>query len=161
MLTALLIGVFASFHVFALEPASGQVILTISGRLEITNSKAGAQFDLAMLDRLPQQTLTTRTPWAKEPTTFTGPLLRDVLASVKAKGENIEAIALNDYKAQIPFSDTQEFDVLLASRMDGALIPIRTKGPLFIVYPYDSLRALQSATYYERSAWQLKALKID
>jgi hypothetical protein len=41
------------------------------------------------------------------------------------------------------------------------LIPVRTKGPLFIVYPFDSKAELRSATYYERSAWQLKSLTVE
>jgi len=41
------------------------------------------------------------------------------------------------------------------------LIPVRTKGPLFMVYPFDSKAELRSATYDERSAWQLKSLTIE
>lgn len=145
----------------ALDPATGKVILTISGKVGATNSAKGAQFDMAMLERLPQKSMTTQTPWEKGPTTFSGPLLRDVLAAAKASGTTIKAVALNDYKTSIPVSDTQQYDVLLASRMNGELMPIRTKGPLFIVYPYDTRSELQSTTYYERSAWQLKALAVE
>jgi hypothetical protein len=45
--------------------------------------------------------------------------------------------------------------------MNGESIPVKTKGPLFIVYPYDTNKELQSTVYYERSAWQLKSLSID
>ena len=70
-------------------------------------------------------------------------------------------MALNDYKTSIPFSDTQAFDMVLASRMNGKAIPVRTKGPLFIVYPYDTRSELRSTTYYERSAWQLRTLTVE
>jgi hypothetical protein len=38
---------------------------------------------------------------------------------------------------------------------------VRDKGPLFIVYPYDSKPELKSQTYYGRSAWQLAKLIIE
>ena len=38
---------------------------------------------------------------------------------------------------------------------------VRDKGPLFIVYPYDSDEVLRSERYYNRSAWQLKSLEIE
>lgn len=154
-------GVFAAIPALALDTATGKVILTISGKIGETNSAKGAEFDLAMLEKLPQHTLTTQTPWEKTPTTFSGPLLRDVLAAAKASGTSIKAVALNDYKTTIPVSDALTFDMVLASRMNGQAIPVRTKGPLFIVYPYDSRSELRSTTYYERSAWQLRALTIE
>ncbi|MCP5281028.1 MAG: molybdopterin-dependent oxidoreductase [Rhodoferax sp.] len=145
----------------ALDAATGKIILTITGKVGEPNSAKGAEFDMAMLEKLPQHTMTTQTPWEKTPTTFSGPLLRDVLAAAKASGTNLKAVALNDYKTSIPFSDTQAFDMVLASRMNGKAIPVRTKGPLFIVYPYDTRSELRSTTYYERSAWQLRTLTVE
>jgi hypothetical protein len=146
---------------FALDAATGKVVLTISGKVGEPNSAKGAEFDMAMLEKLPQHTMTTQTPWEKTPTTFSGPLLRDVLAAARASGTTLKAVALNDYKTTIPLSDTQAFDMVLASRMNGKAIPVRTKGPLFIVYPYDTRSELRSTTYYERSAWQLRSLTIE
>ncbi len=145
----------------ALPPAKGKVILTISGKVAEKNTATGAVFDLAMLEQLPQHNFTTMTPWGKAPIKFTGPLLRDVLAAAKASGTTLKAAALNDYQTSIPLSDAQKFDVILAHKMDGQAIPVKTKGPLFIVYPYDSKPELQSTTYYERSAWQLKSIAVE
>jgi hypothetical protein len=145
----------------ALPPASGKVILTISGKVAEKNTADAAQFDLAMLEKLPQQTFTTKTPWSKDPIKFTGPLLRDVLAAAKANGTTIKAVALNDYKTAIPVDDAKRYDMILAHRMNGEPIPVRTKGPLFIVYPFDSKAELQSSKFYARSAWQLKSMDIE
>jgi hypothetical protein len=150
-----------SWAAHALQPAKGKVILSISGKVAETNAPGAAQFDLAMLEKLPQQTFTTMTPWDKQPVRFTGPLLRDVLAAVKASGTTLKAAALNDYMTSIPVDDANRFDVILAHKMNGANIPVRTKGPLFIVYPYDSKAELRSSVYYERSAWQLKSLVLE
>jgi hypothetical protein len=87
--------------------------------------------------------------------------LRDVLAAAKASGTTIKAVALNDYQTSIPLDDAQKFDVILAHKMNGKEIPVKTKGPLFIIYPFDSKAELRSTMYYERSAWQLKSLAIE
>lgn len=57
-----------------------------------------AEFDLASLKKLPQQSFTTHTPWFKDPMTFTGPLIRDVLASAKLKGTALSAVGLDSTK---------------------------------------------------------------
>ena len=145
----------------ALQPAKGKVILSITGNVAEKNTAKAAVFDLAMLEKLPQRSFTTMTPWDKQPIKFTGPLLRDVLAAAKATGTTIKAAALNDYQSSIPLDDAQKFDVILAHKMNDADIPVKTKGPLFIVYPYDTDPELRSTTYYERSAWQLKSLAIE
>ena len=67
---------------------------------------------MAMLERLPQHSFVTRTPWYATPRKFTGPLLRDVLAACGAQGSNLRATALNDYRVDLPFEDAQRFDVL-------------------------------------------------
>lgn len=146
---------------WALEQPKVKVILTVSGQIETKNQADKAVFDLSMLEALPQHTFTTQTPWNNTAQTFTGPLLRDVLDALKAKGNRIQATALNDYRINIPLEDARKFNVLMALRINGEAIPVRTKGPLFIVYPFDSAQELQSKTYYERSIWQLKALDIQ
>ncbi len=156
-----LAGVTIGTCSFALEPATGKVVLTISGKINEKNAPSSANFDMAMLEKLPQRTFTTLTPWDKAPIRFTGPLLRDVLAAAKANGAVIKAAALNDYQTSIPFEDSQKIDVILAHKMNGEPIPVRTKGPLFIVYPFDDKTELRAAVYYERSAWQLKSLTIE
>lgn len=149
----------ASVH--ALEPAKGKVILTITGKVAEKNTATGATFDLEMLEKLPQQTFTAQTPWEKAPIKFQGPLLRDVLAAAKASGTTLKAAALNDYQTTIPADDAKNFDVIVAHKMNGEAIPVRTKGPLFIVYPFDSKAELRATAYYERSAWQLKSINVE
>jgi len=154
-------AVCVSLPAAALQPAKGKVVLTIAGNVGEKNSATAAVFDMEMLEKLPQRSFTTMTPWDKQPIKFTGPLLRDVLAAAKASGSTIKAMALNDYQTSIPADDAQKFDVILAHKMNDADIPVRTKGPLFIVYPYDTKSELRSTVYYERSAWQLKSMTIE
>lgn len=146
---------------WAMQPPTGPAVLTMTGNVAQNNQQGIALFDLAMLEALPQRSFTTSTPWYKEPTKFSGPLLRDVLAAAKASGTTLEALALNDYKTIIPVEDAQRFDVIVAHRINDQPISVRTKGPLFIIYPFDAVPELKASKYYGRSAWQLKSLKVD
>jgi hypothetical protein len=83
-----------------------------------------------------------------------------LMKKVGASGTVVEAHALNDYSTLIPAEDFAKHNVILALRKDGEYMPVRDKGPLFIVYPYDSDPELKSQKYYGRSAWQVKELKV-
>ena len=137
----------------ALPKPTGRVILTVKGSKQ-------ADFDDAMLAAMPQRTLKTQTPWHEGVKTFTGPLLRDVLAAAGAQGKTIRAVALNDYKVDIPFDDARTIDVVMARLLDGKPMPVRDKGPLFIIYPFDDRPELRVPQYFSRCAWQLRTLEI-
>jgi hypothetical protein len=83
-----------------------------------------------------------------------------VLAAAGAKGTLLHAVALNDYKVEIPAEDAAKYTVLLATRMDDKTMPVREKGPLFIIYPYDDSADLRSERFYSRSAWQLRKIEV-
>lgn len=141
------------------EPA-GQVILDITGAVATMNGTGAARFDLAMLDALPQRETVTETPWYDGPQTFSGPLLRDLLAAVGATGSMLRVVAINDYAVDIPMSDAADFPVILASRRGGEPMPVRDKGPLFVVYPFDEVPTLVNETYFARSAWQVRRIEV-
>jgi hypothetical protein len=136
-------------------------VLTVTGAINTTNSDDRFVFSMAMLEQLPQYSFTTATPWYPEAHKFSGPLLRDILSRVGADGETLTAIALNDYKVTIPLADSTEFNMIVALFRDDKKMPIRDKGPLFILYPFDNDSETQSQIYYDRSIWQLKALHIE
>ena len=159
-------GIFAAAfatkptRALALEPPQGKPLLTISGRIGITNDGELVSLDRASLEALGTSSLKTKTPWYDGEQHFEGVAMRTLMQAIAATGDRITAIALNDYTTEIPMSDTQDFDVLLALKRGGAYMPVRDKGPLFIVYPFDDDKRLQSQTYYGRSAWQVSRLII-
>jgi hypothetical protein len=102
----------------------------------------------------------TKTPWYDGPVMFEGVPLAKVMAEVGAKGDRIQAVALNDYSSEIPIEDVAKYNVILALKRNGEYMPVRDKGPLFVVYPYDSDPELKSQKFYSRSVWQVKALLV-
>lgn len=144
----------------ALDRPTAPVVLTVSGRVRSPNQGAAAHFDMPMLERLPQTSFTTRTPWYAQARKFTGPLLRDVLSAAGASGEVLRAVALNDYWVEIPAEDAARHDVIVARLMDDRPMPVRDKGPLFVIYPFDAQPELRNPMYYSRSAWQLRTIEV-
>jgi hypothetical protein len=138
----------------------GSVILTVSGKIERTNSAVGAQFDREMLEALGSASITTRSEVSEVPQTFEGVPLRAVLDKVGVQGRAMRASALNDYVIVIPLEDLQ-FEPILAMRVDNRTLTVRDKGPLWIVYPRDSYRVLQDTRYDPRWVWQLNKLNIE
>jgi hypothetical protein len=144
----------------ALPMPAGKVVLTISGKIGIFNVGDTARFDRDMLEALGWSSFTTSTPWYDAPVTFAGISIAKLMQTVQAEGEVVVAGSLNDYETKIPMNDFAQFGVLLALKRNGEYMPVREKGPLFIVYPFDSKPELKSQKYYGRSAWQLARLVV-
>ena len=147
--------------VTALDFPRGPVILTLSGMINRTNAAGNAVLDAAVLKSLPQITIVTDTPWTEGQIRFEGPLLRDVLQLVGAEGKSLKAIAINDYFVEIPATDAEMYDVILAMRLDDNDLNVRSKGPLWVIYPWKDNENLRSETYYSRSIWQLMRIDVQ
>ena len=135
-------------------------MLTVSGRIGQRNQGAAAVFDRRMLEDLGTASFTTTTPWYEGPVRFDGVPMQHLMRAVGAVGETVTAIALNDYSTDIPVADFARFGVLLAMMRDGRPMRPNDKGPLFIVYPYDSNPELKARQYYSRSAWSVAQLIV-
>jgi hypothetical protein len=143
-----------------LATPEGKLILTISGEITEKNTPDAAQFDRDMLEKLGMTTIETTTPWYKGSMTFEGVPLDKLMAEVGATGHRVVAYALNDYSTEIPIEDFAKHHAILALKRNGEYMPVRDKGPLFVIYPYDSDPELKSQVYYSRSAWQVARLVV-
>jgi len=84
-----------------------------------------------------------------------------VLAAAGAKGARLQAIALNDYKVEMPVDEVAQNGAIVALRLNDRPMSVRDKGPLFVVFPFDSKPELRTERYYTRSIWQLRRLQVD
>jgi len=153
------IGIMSAAHAASLPAPKERPVLTISGKIGVTNKDNTAQFDRAMLESLGLVAIETTTPWHEGKVKFEGVSLDKLMNQVGATGQRVIVVALNDYTTEIPIEDFRKYNVILAIKRDGEYMSVRDKGPLFIIYPYDSDPELKSQTYYARSAWQVA--KID
>jgi hypothetical protein len=139
---------------------NGDVLLTITGSITAKNGADSLQLDYDQLASLPQTTFTTSTTWTPGTPTFTGVLMKDLIAAVGATGETITLTAANDYAITLPLDDVQADAPLLAFLMDGQPMSLRDKGPVWMVYPYDAEEKYRTEETYSRSIWQMTAISF-
>jgi hypothetical protein len=139
---------------------TGPVVLTVTGNIERTNNGRSAQFDMEMLEALGRASFVTGSEVSEEPQLFEGVPLRAVMEKVGARGRSMKASALNDYEIAIPFDDLR-YDPILAMKVEGKVLTLRDKGPLWIVYPRDAHEVLHDVQFYARSVWQLNKLHVE
>lgn len=143
-----------------LTATAEEIILTISGKTDRT-ADAPIQLTLSEFDSIDQSTVETKTPWHKEKTRFSGVAGTALLKYLGSQATDVDAVALNDYKVSIPVSDLSSTGLIFATRKNGEPMSVREKGPIFIIYPFDSNPALDNEVIYGRSIWQLKALEFN
>ena len=144
----------------ALDNPKADVVLAVQGEVSQVNTGSAATFDLDMLEGLEQRTIRTKTPWHEGEVEFSGPLLRSVLEAAGAAGATMKVTALNDYTADVPVEDAETLDVILATRMNGKRMSVRDKGPLFVIYPFDTHPELYNEKYFSRSVWQIREIEV-
>ncbi|MGV8984780.1 MAG: molybdopterin-dependent oxidoreductase [Cypionkella sp.] len=148
--------------------------------LDVIVGEAHHEFTLEDLQAQPVSTFKTSTIWTPGPQTFQGVSLKALLETLNVTDASndatvidattkeataieataIEATAINDYSVTIPLSDATLDGPIIAYFANGAPMSRRGKGPLWIVYPYDSDLKYQTETIYSRSIWQLDRLSV-
>ena len=144
-----------------LPAPSGEVVLRVSGAIDCANADGAALFDLGLVDSLGTDRLRTWTPWTDGEPLFEGVLGRRLMSAVCARGERAVARARNDYATDIPLEDFRRWPVLLATRMDGARLQLRDKGPIWVIYPWADYPELNNRLTRQKSIWQLASLVIE
>lgn len=145
----------------------GDILLSVSGTTSFSASRETpddareiAVFDMEALKSLPVTRFETSTIWTDGVLEFTGVSLHDLFQEIDIPSDIIRAVALNNYAVDIPVSDAIEGGPILAYHLNGEPMSVRDRGPLWIVYPYDSNPDYRSEDYYSRSIWQLRRIEI-
>ena len=158
---ALAAGLAIAAPAAALDAAQGDVLLTVTGDIVVTNDGDAAAFDRAMLEAMEPVRVETTTIWTDGVQEFTGVSLASLLQLLGVTEGSLRATAINDYSINIPISDAVEGGPIVAYLRNGAPMPVRDKGPLWIVYPYDVNPAYQNEAIYSRSIWQLDRIEVS
>lgn len=155
-----LVGLAAAIGLISCSPADtshdagmGGDILTIYGEIAVVDrgpinpeieplfGAFGIEFDAACvlpwasLAALEQHTVQVDFPSGGEVRSYSGPLLRDVLAFAEPQGDSLIVTALDGYQREIALQRVQDHDVILAIRMNGDSLPIGGLGPTFLAWP--------------------------
>ncbi|MBB5517053.1 hypothetical protein FHS89_003097 [Rubricella aquisinus] len=157
---AALVGFSTLAQANTMEAPSGAPILTITGDIGTTNMDDSLVLDREMLAAIDATTLQTSTIWTEGVQQFEGVSLHALVAFLNVESGTIRATAINDYTVEIPVTDAVEGGPIIAYLMDGQTMSIRDKGPLWVIYPYDSSSDYRSEVTYARSIWQLDRLEF-
>lgn len=132
--------------------------------LSVITTDDGAQvetkFSMSDLEMFEPMRFVTSTIWTDGEITFEGVEMEKLLDHLSIHKGTLELIAINDYFIQIEVDELRDTQGLLAYRQNGAPMSKRDKGPLWLVFPYDSDVKYQSETFYSRSIWQLSKIKV-
>lgn len=132
-----------------------EVVLTVEG------IGATQEYSIADLREIDEVEFTTTTNWTEGDILFTGVPLASFVKSLGLTSGTLFATAVNDYSIDFPIEDALNDGPIIAYLMNGEEMSIRDKGPLWIVYPYDSDPSFQSEVAFSRSIWQLVNIRFD
>lgn len=137
---------------------TGPLILSVSGKIR---GNGQIDFDARALEALGMREIRTKTQWLNVPADWSGVPLDKVLSSVGAAGETLRLRALNDYSVTMPMSDVARFSPILAGRLNGKVLGVRDRGPLILIYPFDSFPELNAQVFHDRAVWQLREIVVE
>lgn len=143
------------------KPA-GPVVLTIDGKISRTNSGKTLQFDMVTLESVGVVQYKVDDPFAKKTILYAGVLLSQLLkvAGAAPDATTLTLKALDDYSTDMKVSDTARWPILLATRADGAYMPLDKSGPLISVLPFNNFPEIDHVTYDAQWLWSLAAITV-
>jgi hypothetical protein len=148
-------------HAGALPKPEGRVVLTVSGNIANTNDGDVAKLDLKMIQTLPGRTIRTSTPWTEGIAEFEGVDAAALVEYVGMSGNTAKVTALNDYSVTMDVSDLRDEGAILAYRLNGKILSIREKGPLWIIFPFDSDKRYSTDAFWSKAVWQIRDIVVD
>lgn len=143
----------------ALEAPQSRTILTVTGAIVSTNVGDSAEFDRAMLEDLEWREIESHTSFTEGPQRFAGPTLASLLEALGVEDGILHASAINDYTVEIPVGHAELHNVILAMDMNGRAMRVRTKGPIWVVYPM-SARQAADKSFNTEMIWQLDRIRV-
>jgi len=141
-------------------PPTQRPVLTLTGRISVTNKGRALQLDRRTLDRLGVVQVKLYEPWAKKTLDFRGCWLQDLLAvaGVRPGATRLHITALDDYQVDLTIADVRRGGILLATMAgDGSTLPIDKGGPTRIVF----MNGVKAGANADQWIWSLKTVDVE
>ena len=142
-------------EVEVVEIARDRVLLTVAG------PDGETTYSIAQFEDIGVATFVTTTIWTEGPQKFTGVPLHLFVEHLGLTDGSLVARAVNDYAITFPVEDALQEGPIIAYLRNDMLMPLRDKGPLWIVYPFDSEPDFRTEVAHARSIWQLERIEIQ
>jgi len=146
----------------AIPAPTGEVVLKIDGKISQTNSGDTLQLDMATLESIGVVRYKVNDPFVKKNILYAGVLLAQLLkvAGAAPEATTLTLWALDDYSTEMKISDADKWPVLLATRADGAYMPLDQNGPLISVWPFNNFPEIDHLTYDAQWLWALARITV-
>ncbi len=144
-----------------LATPQGEIILTISGNIELSNSVRGAEFDLEMLEAMGATSIATESPWTEAKATYTGVRMSTLLDSVGAGSSSVRAVAFDGYWYDVSDIDFEKYPITVAYKRDDRYMSTRDLGPLWIMFPFDDYPELLTEANKASCIWHFESLVVQ
>lgn len=146
----------------AIPSPKGPVVLTLEGDITQKNVGETLQFDMAMLEQIRIVQYRVDDPFAKKNVLYSGVLLSTLLqiAGVGKNADTLTLWALDDYSADMKISDTLKWPIIIATKLNGAYMPLDQKGPLISVIPFNDFPEIDHVTYDSQWLWALARITV-
>lgn len=140
---------------------SGEVMLTVGGKIENTNDDSQILMDRAAIEAVGLVEYEVEDPFLGEKIVYRGVLVEDLLKlwQVDESATTLYVLALNDFEAEVPIKDIHQYPVLFALQANGEYMPISRRGPAMFVYPYHAY-TLDKSIYNAYWVWQIKYIEV-
>ena len=146
----------------AVPAPTGEVILTLSGAIDMTNSGDTLQLDMATLEDFGLVKYTVNDPWLSAKNTYTGVLFSDLRKALGISGDatSLRITALDNYQVDISLEDAEKWPILLATRVNGNYMDIENSGPTRVIFPYDTYSEIDQIAYKDYWIWNIKSVEV-
>lgn len=141
---------------------TGDPILTVTGKIGTSNVDGAIQMDMPTLESVGLVDYTVTDPFEGGEVVFRGILTNDLLDlwQVPSDATTLHMVALNDYSVDVPISDLRKYPVIFAVKQDGEYMPVDTRGPAMLVYPYNDFE-FDTDIYNNYWIWQIKSIDVQ
>jgi hypothetical protein len=135
-------------------------ILTVAGKIGNPNQDKTVLMDRPTLESVGLIEYAVTDPFEETERTFTGVLIKDLLAlwKVSPDAKFLHVKALNDFQVDIPIELVRDFPVMLALKQDGEYMEPDYRGPAMIVFPYGYYKFTGDIDAYW--VWQVKSITV-
>lgn len=147
--------------------AFGSGICAQAQTIEIITEGSSQAVTMTMEDlaELPLTEFTTSTVWTMGTDRYTGVLLHDLLThldvDLSTESGSVTLTAIDGYSATIGFPTIISTEPLLAFHRNDRPMSIRSQGPFWLIFDYDSDARYRTETLYALSVWQVERLIVE
>lgn len=145
-----------------IPPASGDVVLAVSGAIAGGAGATPIELDLATIEQMGLVRYVVHDPWLDEDLEFSGVLLTTLLDVMGASPEatTLGFTAIDDYQVEIAIADARRWPIMLATQTNGQPMDLEAKGPTRVVFPYDQYPEIDRLVYKDLWIWQLTTVEV-